>query len=58
MARHGKAAHCQANDGVLIAVVPGREGKYLHKLKVVLLATKHLTLPINHQPSIHQLMVR
>lgn len=32
--------------------------KYLHKLKVVLLATKHLTVPLNHQPSIHQLMVR
>lgn len=60
-ARHGLdnwATCCQAKDGLLIAAAPGRAAEYLHKVKVVLLATKHLTLPFNHQPSIHQLVVR
>lgn len=42
----------------LIISKSGTSFKYLHKLKVVFLATKHLTVPLNHQPSIHQLMVR
>lgn len=62
MARHtlyNKATRCQAKCGRdFITVKPAQAVEYLHKLKVVLLATKHLIVRLNQQPSIHQLMVR
>lgn len=54
---HGQAHTAKQNETSL-QWSQAQAVEYLHKLKVVLLATKHLTVPINHQPSIHQLMVR